>query len=134
MNWLVNHGGKGNRPYWMNGTSTLYFGPLLFGGQLVEIDPEVETFRGVYPGETSSMHNIRFHKVLGLRKSEMGKVTHKSHPHKIQHATAADKPDVYREFPRGTEIFHPVWDSRDWPPYPHGGRLYIAEEFLEFSD
>ena len=133
MNWLVNHGGTATRPYWMKGTPTLYFGTIGFGGQKIEVDANIEYIPGDYPA-VEKRETIPFRKIYGLRKSEMSAgYTYATHPHKIQRATEArqNPPDTYSDTPRGTEILHPVWDWRDWPPYPHGGALYIADAFLE---
>lgn len=141
MNWLVNddlnkNGAKYERPYWTAGEPRLYFGPLVFGGQLVQLGESV-TRNGVLPSDPPGRppYPILFHRLIGLRKSEFARarnreITHKSHPHLIQRATEAGRNNVYIEFPRG-EIFHPVWSDIDFPCNYGDGKLWVADAFLE---
>lgn len=137
MNWLVNDDMNKNsatyeRPYWTKGEPRLYFGPLVFGGQLVQLGESV-TRNGVFPNEPTGTpdHPILFHRLVGMRRSQMAMgLTHGSHPHLIQRATEAGKNNVYIEYPRG-EIFHPVWSDIDWPCNYGDGRLWVADAFLE---
>ena len=126
MNWLVNVDGEGVRPYWMKGTSILYFGPLVFGGQKVQLG-ETMSAVGQYPNR-DRQEIITFRRLIGVRKNQ--NVTYKTHPHLIQHATEAGRDNKYNEFPRG-EIFHPVWSDIDHPANYGDGKLWIAVEFLE---
>lgn len=136
MNWLVNHeydeSGIISRPYWI-AKGQCRFGPLVFGGQLVQIDPQPITVTGRYPGHDRSELMI-IHRLIGVRHSEFGKYTYATHPHYIQHATEAYRAggvdDVYNEYPRG-EIFHPVWSDIDFPANYGDGKLYIPAAFLE---
>ena len=142
MNWLVNRETSAVRPYWTKGTSRLYFGTIVFGGQKVQVEavngaPVTYTRQGKYKAEPAGIvHDIDFYRVLGLRRSQFGDVlsgtiTHESHPHLIQRATEAWYPtDRYNEYPRG-EIFHPVWSDEDWKANEHDGKLYIATALLE---
>jgi len=138
MKWLVNHDGKGHRPYWMRGSDKLYFGPIVFGGQLVEVEAvdgvaREYLFDAKYPGRDSIETDQVFYKLKGLRRSEMETVTNSTHPYKIQLATELGKDNHYSERPRGMKIFHPVWDPRDWPCKPYGGALYIPKAFVKES-
>lgn len=157
MNWLINSVGLAGRPYWYINPDTpdkqLVFGSIVFGGQLVQVESDqngnpIEHIRsGRYPNESDSQkRQLVFYKLQGIRKYHVdewlrngldGRSYHPNFPHLIQHATSADVSggvhDIYNEFPRGTEIFHPVWDARD---YPHNKptydkSLYIAKDFLE---
>jgi hypothetical protein len=131
MNWLIGDATDGvpERPYWFNGDGWVYFGPLLFGGQLVKVDPTPIWRVGEFP-KTGVRENIKFYHVIGVRKSEFGKYSHKTHPWFIQHATGAGRNNQYDEYPKG-EIFHPVWSDIDYPTNFGDGRIYIAEKFLE---
>lgn len=128
MNWLVNDDGSYDRPYWMKGTDVLYFGPLLFGGQLVQTGETIIKW-GRYPGRTQDEW-IPMHRVIGLRRSEFDKVRFETPSHLIQRATEAGRDNGYNEYPRG-EILHPVWSDLDWPCNYGDGKLWIAEAFLE---
>lgn len=131
MNWLVNHdlaGGAPSRPYWIV-DGKLQFGTMVFGGQLVEIDPASETYIGQYPNR-EGQEPIEMYRLLGMRKAEMGLVSYATYPHKVQRGTEAGRDNGYNDHPRG-EIFHPVWDSRDWKANHGDGQLWIARAFLE---
>lgn len=129
MNWLINRDGIGRRPYWMNGTSNLYFGPLVFGGQLVKLGEEMSAW-GQYPNR-SKEEWIRFRRLIGIRRADFGKYTYDNSPHFVQRCTEAIGTDnKYNEFVRG-EVFHPVWSDLDFPANYGDGKLWLAVEFLE---
>lgn len=136
MNWLVNHDlqGSPSRPYWIH-DGRLEFGPLVFGGQLIQIDPTPIVRVGQFPARDRK-ENITFYRLLGLRKSQMadvraGRITHRSHPWLIQRATEAiGRDNKYNDIVRG-EVFHPVWSDLDWRANYGDGLLYIAGDFLE---
>lgn len=131
MNWMGEGSTKG-RPYFEK-SSGLAFGTIVFGGQLIEIDPQEYRFKCQYPNRDKDDYNQLFYRINGFRKADIGKgYTYATHPHLIQRATAAYDNNHYEEFPRG-EIFHPVWDCRDWPANERDGILYIAAAFLEAS-
>ena len=136
MNFLVNHDadtGPKKRPYW-NKDGEFCFGTIVFGGQKVQVEthpdgtPVASYFTAAYPNRTQT-EMIKFYKLVGMRKNQMGLVTHQTHPWLIQRATAVDKNENYIEFPRGVEHLSPVWDDRDWPS--NNGPLYLAAKFLE---
>ena len=151
-NWLINSAGVAGRPYWYK-DGKLVFGCIVFGGQLVRLETGADgkplefVRRGRYAAETDKdLRPLTFYRLQGLRKSQLeewrgrdGRAYHSQFPHLIQHATSADVSedvmDIYNEFPRGTEIFHPVWDWRDYPHnlvnagYDPG--LYVSKDFLE---
>jgi hypothetical protein len=150
--WLINDDGNAERPYWYK-NGRLVFGTIVFGGQLIQVEvgtggkPVEYVRRGRYKNETDKdIRALTFYKLLGVRKSHIaawsgkgGRALHEEYPYLIQHATSADmngnQHDIYNEFPRGTEIFHPVWDARDFPHNLPESRydtaLYIARDFLE---
>lgn len=147
-NWLINSATSAGRPYWYK-DGQLVFGCIVFGGQLVQVESvngkPVEYVRtGRYQNETDAQKRpLVFYRLQGIRKSQVdawrgkdGRAYHPQFPYLIQHGTEAGVSggvqDIYAEFPRGTEIFHPVWDARDYPhnlkEYDAG--LYIARDFL----
>ena len=129
MNWLGEGSDKG-RPYFEK-TSGLAFGTCVFGGQVIEIDPKEYRVKCQYRNQNFDSYDQVFYRINGFRRSDIGKgYTFATHPNLIQRATAAYEDNKYIEFPRG-EIFHPVWDCRDWPANEQDGVLYIAAAFLE---
>lgn len=138
MNWLIGDAsaGKPSRPYWTkNNDGRLYFGPLVFGGQLVQVQTgstgkPVQYWRtGQYPNRQQN-ESILFYRLITLQRSQWGQVTHESHPWLIQRATQAGRDNKYDEFPKGA-IHHPVWSDVEYPANYGDGRLYIAAAFLE---
>lgn len=151
-NWLINSATTAGRPYWYK-DGRLVFGCIMFGGQLVQLETGADgkplefVRRGRYANETDrDIRPLTFYRLQGIRKAQVeawkaegrdGRAYHPQFPHLIQHATSADVSgdvmDIYNEYPRGTEIFHPVWDWRDYPhnlgSYDPG--LYISRDFLE---
>jgi len=136
MNWL-GEGSERGRPYFEVGEN-LAFGTIVFGGQLIRVESEngkpVEYWRrGKYPNQSREESDILFYKLQGIRRADFSKgYTYDSRPYLIQRATSAYPGNAYVEFSRG-EIFHPVWDTRD---FSHNERtrdagLYIAAAFLE---
>jgi hypothetical protein len=121
-------GSDKGHPYFERGGG-LGFGPLVFGGQKIQIDPVPVVKWGRYPGRDKD-ESIAFHRLIGLRRADFGKYTHLTHPHFIQRCTAAGNGNVYSEFPKG-EIFHPVWSDIDFPANVGDGKLWIAAAFLE---
>jgi hypothetical protein len=128
MNWLINYPTHGVSPYWMKDSPTLYFGPLVFGGQLVQLGEQI-TVNGKYPNR-DKFEPITFRRVIGVRKSELGKYTYTTRPDKIQRATSAHHPNIYSQHPKG-EIFHPVWSDIDWPTNYGDGKMWLAVRLLE---
>jgi len=147
MNWLCTDGE--GRPYWTEGGkwsnndwTRFLFGTLGFGGQKIAVEKDssgnfVEyVFNSKYKNEDGGRHPITFYKLEGLRRADIplvnsGAISHATHPHLIQKATAANAGgdgNVYTETPRGT-IYHPVWDARDWSSN-NGNVLYIAKAFV----
>lgn len=151
-NWLINSTTTAGRPYWYK-NGRLVFGSIVFGGQLAQVEtgvdgkPQEFVRLGRYPAETDSqVRPLTFYRLRGIRKSQVeawrgkdGRAYHPQFPYLIQHATEAGKVgeinDIYSGFPRGTEIFHPVWDWRDYPHNLVGAGydpgLYISRDFLE---
>lgn len=127
MNWLINIDGKGVRPYWKDGGERLKFGPFVFGGQWVQLGEEI-TVRGDYPNKPDQWITMR--RVIGLRKADMAKVSHTSHPYLIQRCTEVYGKDVYNDAPRGI-IYHPVWSDEDFPVNYGDGKMWLPVEFLE---
>ncbi|HKI55299.1 MAG TPA: hypothetical protein VJ987_14330 [Anaerolineales bacterium] len=128
MNWLVNYKTHGVSAYWMKDSPILYFGPLVFGGQFVQLG-ETITVNGKYPNR-DDYEDIEFRRLIGLRRSDFGKYTYQTHPHLIQRATAAYRMNKYTEYPRG-EIFHPVWSDLDYPANYGDGKLWVASALLD---
>lgn len=137
MNWLVNHdldeGGTPSRPYWMK-NGQFRFGTILFGEQLCRVQTDedgkpVEYIRrGQFPAKGYDEW-ITFYRVVGLRRHEMGSVTHESHPWLVQQCTAIEG-GKGTDKPRGVVHYHPVWSDIDWTTNYGDGRLYVAKEFL----
>lgn len=149
-NWLINSATPAGRPYWYK-DGQLVFGCIAFGGQLVQLEtgadgkPKEFVRSGRYAAETDKdIRPLTFYRLQGIRKSQIdawrgqdGRAYHPQYPYLIQHATSADVNgdvmDIYNEYPRGTEIFHPVWSWQDFPhnlsSYDPG--LYISKDFLE---
>lgn len=136
MNWLVNHDGSAVRPYWIAKNETR-FGTILFGRQLVRVEtdaagkPVEYVRRGQYPGRGYD-EMITFYRVAGMRRHEMGQVTHESHPWLVQQCTAIEGGKA-TDKPRGVVHYHPIWSDNDWPTNYGDGRLYVAKEFLVAS-
>lgn len=146
MNWLCSDGE--GRPYWTKGGkwsdgkwTVFEFGTLVFGGQKIAVEmnngaPVEYVFKGNYKTDTGGRHNITFYKLEGLRKADIplvnsGIISHATHPHLIQKATAANAGsggNAYTDTPRGI-IYHPVWSPLDWSSN-NGNQLFIAKEFL----
>jgi len=133
--------GRPERPYWTEGgdwkgTYTAFkFGTIVFGGQLVQVEtdinrrPVVYTYTAKYQ-QRDTKEAIAFYKLVGMRWSERKAVSHKTHPWKIQKATWADWSNGYNDTWQSGTVYHPVWAWEDFPAnYP--GPLYIAREFLE---
>ncbi|HAV78463.1 MAG TPA: hypothetical protein DCX53_14030 [Anaerolineae bacterium] len=145
MNWLVGEitdGSNPARPYWSDGArwsgnwKSFRFGTMVFGNQQVKVEtnangkPVEYKFLTSYPS-TSGKQQITFYKPVGMKRSEIGKFTHETHPWFIQMATSAERrprPDSINYRPRGV-IYHPIWDLEDWPSN-YGSDLYIARETL----
>jgi hypothetical protein len=145
MNWLCNDGE--GRPYWTEGGgwraggwSRFLFGTLVFGGQKIAVE-----MSGGVPVEYSlflkykakpAKEWITFYKLEGLRQADIplvysGAISHATHPHLIQKATAANAGgagNVYTEYPDDPK-YHVVWDPRDWSSN-NGNTLYIAKAFV----
>ncbi|MDL1909709.1 hypothetical protein FBQ81_03295 [Chloroflexi bacterium CFX6] len=140
MNWLVNHtlSGAPTRPYWMverAGKMELQFGTILFGNQLCQVEtdgngqPVEYVRRGQYPAR-ANQEMITFYRVIGMRRWQMGQVTHQTHPWLIQQCTAIEG-GASTDRPRGVVHYHPVWSDIDWPSNYGDGRNYVAKEFLQ---
>lgn len=131
MRWLVYYDGKARSPYWMDGSPILYFGPLVFGGQKVQLGETIVKL-GKYPNRDYE-ESIEFRRVIGVRRADFGKYSYTKEPWYIQRATAANRTpveDSYTEFPRG-EIFHPVWSDIDFPTNYGDGRMWLATRLVE---
>lgn len=137
MRWLVNHEGSGERPYWMKGTTTLYFGTILFGRQLVQVETDGEgkpveyVRRGKYPARDVE-EMIAFYRVIGMRRWQMGDVSHTKTPWLVQQCTAIEGGKA-TDTPRGAVHYHPIWSDVDWPTNYGDGRNYVAKDFLAGS-
>ena len=144
MNWLVGWTDEGSpsRPYWTKGDSwdgnwtSFVFGIMVFGHQLVKVETDANgkpveyMFNTGFPN-SSAKRTVTFYKPIGMKRSEIGKFTHQTHPWFIQKATAANhnpKPNSIDYFPRGV-MYHPVWDLNDWKTN-YGSDLYLAKDFL----
>ncbi|HEY5730464.1 MAG TPA: hypothetical protein VIS72_10465 [Anaerolineales bacterium] len=144
MNWLVGHsdGTVPDRPYWTKGDSwnrnwtSFVFGIMVFGHQLVKVEtnasgkPREWVFNTTFPNSPKK-RDVVFYKPVGMKRSEIGKFTHETHPWFIQKATAANhnpKPNSIDYAPRGV-MYHPVWDLSDWQTN-FGSDLYLAKDFL----
>lgn len=144
MNWLIGQtdGTPPSRPYWTEGDnwtgnwSKFLFGIMVFGHQLVKVEtdtggkPIPYVFRTSFP-ESSQKRDVIFYKPVGMKRSEIGKFTHETHPWFIQKTTAANErpqPNTIDYAPRGV-MFHPVWDLNDWTTN-YGSDLYLAKDFL----
>lgn len=146
VNWLV--GAGEGRPYftiggaWKDNNWTRFlFGTLVFGGQKIAVEmsggaPVEYVFEGKYKEETGGKHPITFYKLQGLRRADIplvysGVISHASHPHLIQKATAANASgggNVYTDYPDDPK-FHPVWSPLDWSSNG-GNQLFIAKDFV----
>lgn len=147
MNWLVGvtDGTTPDRPYWTEGArwngnwTSFSFGIMVFGHQLIKVETDAEGKPVEYPFVTSFPNSpgkrpVTFYKPVGMRRSDIGKFTHRTHPWFIQKAAAANhnpKPNTIDYNPRGV-MYHPVWDLRDWRTN-YGSDLYIAKDFLSGS-
>jgi len=136
------------RPYWTRGgtwqdlangdTSVLFeFGTMVFGGQLVKVEtdvnnlPKLYQFRARYQSETDTqVRLLDFYKLIGMRRAEMGKFTHATHPWFIQRCTWASWGNTYSDTWNSGVIYHPVWSPYDYPTNNGNNALYIAREFL----
>lgn len=137
MNWLCNHEmtetSTPSRPYWIVKDQTR-FGTILFGEQLCRVqtdedgDPVEYIRRGQFPAKGYDEW-ITFYRVVGLRRHEMGSVTHESHPWLVQQGTAIEG-GKGTDRPRGVVHYHPVWSDIDYPTNYGDGRLYVARDFL----
>jgi hypothetical protein len=144
MNWLVeNRDGKTpDRPYWTRGGdwdgnwTSFEFGIMVFGHQLVRVETDVNgnpvpyQFRTNFPN-SPKVRDVTFYRPVGMKRSEIGRFTHATHPWFIQKATAANhnpKPNSIDYAPRGV-MFHPVWDLGDWRTN-FGSDLFLARDFL----
>lgn len=136
MNWLCNHypmSGAPSRPYWQKVQGQTRFGTILFGRQQVKVEtiggtPVVYTRYAKYPARDTKEY-IDFYHVEGTPRSQMGSISHASHPWYIQQCTAIEggKPT---DTPRGAVHYHNVWNDEDYPPTEGTGN-YIAVAFLQ---
>mgnify|MGYP001425631388 CR=1 FL=1 len=144
MNWLIGQrdGTTPDRPYWTRGGSwdgnweKFEFGIMVFGHQLVKVEtdhsgkPVEYKFNTNFPNSPRA-REVTFYKPIGMKRSEIGKFTHETHPWFIQKATAANhkpKPNSIDYAPRGVMV-HPVWSLDDWRTN-YGSDLYLARDFL----
>jgi hypothetical protein len=120
-------------------TSVLFeYGTMVFGGQKIKVEtdvnnlPKVYQFRTRYQSETDAdTRSIAFYKLLGMRRADMGKYTHATHPHFIQQCTWASYPENnYKLQWMGGTVYHPVWSSYDYPTNNGSNSLFIAKDFL----
>lgn len=135
-NWLIGDvtaGGKPSRPLWWDldnqGQRLLRCGSSVFGENVVAVDavngkPTVYYFWAAYPGRTKE-ESIPFHRVRGLKPSEMGKVTHQSHPWLIHRCNQANEGNVIDWYPKGETIYYPVWDPMYWQMNTGVTAIYI---------
>jgi len=155
-NWLINPATVGGRPYWYR-NNALVFGTMVFGGQKVKVktDAQGRPIPHVRSGQWRNgdvIEDILLYELAGAGKAQItewklllgdlapgkaGQYLHEKFPYWVQHATSADvsgdRHDIYADRPRGTEIFHVVWD---WQDFPHNKTtrqrpLYIAAALLE---
>ena len=116
MNWLV-YSGYAKRPYWCselgewNTTPQIWWGTILFGGQLVLTDGD-ETFFTKLP-EEQKKRRVPMKRIVCFRKLDWG-VTHDTHPWLIQLATEVDHRDRFNSTPKGAHIYSPLWSPLDW--------------------
>ena len=140
--------GPPERPYWTRGgdwkllhggdTSISFeFGTMVFGGQLVKVEtdvnnlPKLYRFMARYQSETDAqVRLLDFYKLIGMRRAEMGKFTHATHPWFIQRCTWAGWGNTYNDTWNSGKIYHPVWSPYDYPANNGYNTLYIAREFL----
>jgi hypothetical protein len=141
--------GVPSRPYWTrNGTwqelsngdtnITFEFGTMVFGGQKIKVETDANNLPKVYYFDTryqsesdTQIRPIAFYKLLGMRRSDMGKYTHQSHPWFIQQCTwASYSENNYKTQWMGGTVYHPVWSPYDWNTNNGSNALYIAREFL----
>jgi hypothetical protein len=130
-NWLGCNNqleGRPSRPYWRI-DNDVFFGTMVFGGQMVLIDPTPVYVIGQFPNRTNK-ETITLYRLRGLCRSDFAMVAKDpdEFPFWIQHATEAGANDEYNPYPRGV-IRHVVWSAEDFPPNI-GNHLYIAEKFL----
>lgn len=141
-NWLIGDitdGGVPSRPMWWaekNGIPVLRCGTSVFGENVVMVEaqngkPVEYVYDDKYPTEPSgTSHPIAFYRVFGMRKSDIGRVTHQSHPwfvHRCNQANSKPMPNTIDWYPKGTTIYYPVLDYADWQPNTNAGMMLIPK-------
>lgn len=135
-NWLIGDttgGDKPSRPMWWaekNGVRVLRCGTSCFGENLVMVEavngkPVEYTFRDSYPG-INIVVDIPFVRVIGMRRSDIGKVTHQSHPWFIHRANQAAN-NIVDWYPKGTTIYYPILDYADWGINTKVTRMFLPK-------
>lgn len=132
-NWLmgdITEGGVPSRPMWWANNNqnqrVLRCGTSVFGENVVMVEarnglPVEYVYDDLYPAEpsTTRVHPIPFYRVIGMRKSDLGKVTHQSHPwlvHRCNQANSNPVPNTIDWYPKCTTIYYPVLEYADWMP------------------
>jgi hypothetical protein len=110
---------------------------MVFGGQKIKVEvdgagaPKVYQFKAYYQSETQAdLRMLDFYNLVGMRRADMGKYTHATHPWFIQRGTWATMPDNnYHDTWHSGIVYHPVWSPYDYPAVNGSNKLYIAKEF-----
>lgn len=129
-NWMIGditEGGTPARPMWWafnnQGVKVLRCGTSVFGENVVLVEakdgvPVQYVYDDVYPSEAAgtSVHPIVFYRIFGMRKADVGKVTHQSHPWLVHRCNQANAGNTIDWYPKGATIYYPVLDYADWMP------------------
>lgn len=135
-NWLIGDttgGDPPSRPMWWaekNGERVLRCGTSVFGENVVMVEavggkPVEYTFRDSYPG-INIVVDIPFVRVIGMRRSDIGKVTHQSHPWFVHRANQAAN-NILDWYPKGTTIYYPILDYADWGVNTKVTRMFLPK-------
>lgn len=142
-NWLIGDttdGAPPGRPMWWalkDGRRVLRCGSSVFGENVVKVEahdgmPVEYVLDDVYPEEPSQTraHPISFYRVIGMRKADVGNVSHQSHPWFVHRCNQANSRPVHNTIdwlPKGETIYYYVLDYSDWMPNTKAAMMLLAK-------